>query len=96
MNMEFYCAYRIMLYLVCLGLAGYLTFRCTHTLPRVLTVIAGCALIGFNEPIAAFLLPILLVLLGTLLIVFVIALLIVFISGHTAGSVFQRFNIFRH
>ena len=26
----------------------------------------------------------------------VIALLIVFISGHTAGSVFQRFNIFRN
>lgn len=96
MSVEFYCAYRIMLHLVCLGAASYLVFRCARTLPRVLTAAGGCALIGFNEPIAAFLFPVLQVLLGTLLFVFVIALVIVFISGHTAGSVFQRFNIFRH
>ena len=96
MTDEFYCAYRIVLHLLCLFCAGYLTFRCTHTLTRILTVLTGCTLIGFNEPIAAFLFPILQVLLVILVGVFVITLMIVFISGHTAGSVFQRFNIFRN
>lgn len=96
MSEEFYCSYRIVLHLLCLIGAGYLTFRCTHTITRILTVLAGCMLIGFNEPIAAFLYPILQALVMMLVVVFVITLLIVFISGHTAGSVFQRFNIFRN
>ena len=95
MNTEFYCAYRILLCLLSLVGTGYWAFRCAHTLPRVLVVLMGCALLCFNEPISAFLFPILVTVLGTLAMVFLVILLIVLISGHTAGSVFQRFNIFR-
>lgn len=95
MDAEVYMGYRILLYLATTCLAWRWSLRCVRTSGRVAALTTGVVLILMNEMLAAFLAPVFAVLGAALSIVFVIGLVVVLLTGHSLGSVFQHFNIFR-
>lgn len=95
MDAEVYMGYRILLYLATTCLAWRWSLRCVRTSGRAAALTAGVILILMNEVIAAFLAPVFAVLATALSIVFAIGLVVVLLTGHSLGSVFQHFNIFR-
>lgn len=95
MEAEVYMGYRILLYLVATYLAVRWSLRCVRTLGRILALTAGVIMILLNDFIVAFLAPVFVVVVITMVVIFLVVLLFVLLTGHSLGSVFQHFNIFR-
>lgn len=95
MKTELYLAYRMVMYLITTFFAVKLSCKCIHTIPRIVVVGIGIILLLMNEDISAFMFPVFGVVLGILVIVFVFMLLFLFIVGHTIGSAFQHFKMFK-
>lgn len=95
MGSRFYMSFQILLYVATLYFMGRWSLRCNRLASRVVVLGAGTVLLMLNEVIAAFLSPIFSVLLMTAVVVFFITLVFMLLTGHSFGSIFQHFNIFR-